>query len=157
MKHVTKWNHNAPCGQTNYCGQRNLVRTLNKHERWSHWNKPRPMPNPITTTPNSPYDALIILYSKHHKSGNMAKRLLQFTPKVQTSLYTCTMFVIAISPRQYPRWSPVNRPDIVTVNSLSTVAVTSLQGHQPRDPGVTSQSSCCLWLWVKLRGVEFVI
>lgn len=33
-------------------------KTLNKHEGWSHWNKHRLMPNPITTTPHSPDDAL---------------------------------------------------------------------------------------------------
>lgn len=39
-------------------------KTLNKHEWWSHWNKHRLMPNPITTIPNFPHDALIIPYSK---------------------------------------------------------------------------------------------
>lgn len=51
--------------------------TLNKHELWSHWRKHRLMPNPITTTPNSPYEALMILYSNHHKAENVAKCLLQ--------------------------------------------------------------------------------
>lgn len=50
--------HIALRGQTNCCGQRNLIKTLNKHEGWSHWNKHRLMPNPITTTPHSPDDAL---------------------------------------------------------------------------------------------------
>lgn len=61
------------------------------------------------------------------------------------------------SPHQYPRQSPMNHPDNVTEFTLMQSAGIFLPGLQPRDPGVTSQSSCCLWLWVKVRGVEFVI
>lgn len=54
------------------------------------------VPNPLTTTLNCSCDALMILYSKHHKAENMEKCLLLFTLEIQTGSYAFTMFVIAI-------------------------------------------------------------
>lgn len=80
----------------------------------------------------SPYDALIMLHI--HSSCSM---------KVQPSSNICTLLVIAIVLSTIP--------GIVSAKSwLHKVLCRSTV------PGVTSQSGCGLWLWVKLRGSDLV-
>lgn len=51
------------------------------------------MPNPKTTTSYSPYDALMILYSKHHKAENMGVGgLLQFTVDSDQFIDLCVCY-----------------------------------------------------------------
>lgn len=81
----------------------------------------------------SPYDALMMLNIQ-----------ISCSMKVQPSSNICTLLVIAIVLS--------NIPDIFSSKFwLHKVLFRSTV------PGVTSQSSCGLWLWVKLRGSDLVI
>lgn len=49
--------------------------------------------------------------------------------------------------------------DRPAVNPSSHTVIFLCTGTGPGDPGVTSRSGCCLWLWgvERLRGVESVV